>query len=284
VNLKNCLYRLFKRAALIAAAIALIVTASHSPASAINYYTGGRLPEGFYLNLYPYWFTADRRTDRNGNVVTDNLGMDKYGVFFSGCYYKGDLLLNVVVPVGRLEIDAANDSNAGFGDIQLRAGYFLPVKWVTILPAIAVKAPTGAFEKNRKVNLGDGQTDLLAEVYINKLFDRFSVDWLFKYSRRLYNHDTDIKSGDEFITEGLVTYKITDTVRFGPSVAFLIGDDINSHGKTVKESGQLKLSCGGELNYRGFQKAKLSVAVLKDVYTRNTAEGVLTLGRITIPF
>lgn len=261
-----------------------VVTAFPMHADAINYSTGAKLREGFYLNLYPYWYTAGTKTDKNGNAATNSLGMDKYGIFIGGSYYIGDVVLNAIVPFGQLEIGAAKERDGGLGDIQLRGGYFLPVKEVTILPALAIKVPSGSFDKNRKVNLGDGQADIMAELYLFKLFDGFSVDWLFKYSKRLRNHDTDMKPGDEFATEGLVTYKLTDTVRLGPSTTFLVGGDSSKSGLTLSASGVLRFAVGGEVFYRGFPQAKLSLAVLKDVYTQNTSEGILTMSRITIPF
>lgn len=265
-------------------AFLLIAAAYPLSAHAINYYTGGRLADGFYLNLYPYWYTADTRTDGNGKAVTNNLGLEKYGVFIGGSYYSGDLLLNILVPVGSIEVASARDKDAGLGDVQLRAGYFLPIREVTILPLLAVKVPSGGFDKQKAVNLGDGQTDIMAEVYFNKFFGRISIDWLLKYSIRLRNPDSDRTPGNEFATEGLVTCKLSDDFRLGPSAAFVIGDDLKKGGRTVADSGVLKLAVGGELVYRGLQRVKLVTAVLKDVYTENSPEGVLVMGRIHIPF
>jgi hypothetical protein len=264
----------------------LSVTAFALPpaASAINYSTGAKLDQGFYLNLYPYWYAADTRNDKNGNAVTSNLGLDKYGIVIGGSYYTGNLLLNALIPVGRLEVDAARDQDGGLGDIQLRGGYFLPVKGITILPAVAVKVPSGNFDKNRPVNFGDGQTDIMTEVYIFKLFDRFSVDWLLKYSVRLRNPDSDVTPGNEFSTEGLVTYMLWDGLRAGPSLTLCSGSDNKKAGKIQSDSGVAKLAAGGEIFYRLSPRAKFSLAVLQDVYTRNTTEGVLVQGRITIPF
>ncbi len=262
----------------------LAIAALPLAADAINFATAAKLDEGFYLMLYPYWYTADTMSDRNGHAVTSNLGLDKYGLYTGGTYYRGDLLLNALIPVGQMEVGAARGKDWGLGDIQLRGGYFLPVEWITILPALAVKLPTGNFDKNRAVNFGDGQTDIMAEVYFFKLFDKFSVDWLLKYSVRLRNPDSDLTPGNEFSTEGLVTYKVVDGLRAGPSFTFCSGNDNKKAGQTLADSGLVKLAAGGEVDYVVSPKTKVSLAVLKDVYTRNTTEGVLVMSRITIPF
>ena len=251
---------------------------------AVNFYTGGRLAEGFYLNLYPYWYSADRQTGNDGKAIINNLGLTKYGVLIGGSYYIGNLLLNVNIPVGGATISLVGEDDAGLGDVQLRAGYFLPIKVVTILPALAVKAPTGSYDSHNKVNLGDGQTDILAEVYLNKIFTRFAVDALLKYSKRLRNGDTNSTPGNEFAAEGLVTYKFCDDFRLGPSASFVVGDDNKKGGLTAGNSGLMKLAAGAELAYRGFERAKISFVVLQDVYSRNTAEGTLVTGRINLPF
>ncbi|HEX9079589.1 MAG TPA: transporter [Desulfuromonadaceae bacterium] len=265
-------------------ALLLAVTPLPRPAFAINFATGSKLEEGFYLNLYPYWYTADTMNNKNGHAIMSGLGLDKYGMYLGGTYYRGDLLLNALVPVGQEEVGAVHGKDGGLGDIQLRAGYFLPVTGITILSAVAAKVPTGSFDKNRAVNFGDGQTDIMAEMYFFKLFGRFSVDWLLKYSVRLRNPDSDLTPGNEYSTEGLVTYKLVDGLRAGPSVTFKSGADNRKAGQTLANSGLAQLAAGGEVDCVVSPQAKVSLAVLKDVYTRNTTEGLLVMGRIIIPF
>jgi len=258
--------------------------AMQGTSSAIDFGTGAKLPEGFYLNLYPYWYAADRLTNKDGDAAIDNLGLDKYGMYLSGSYYTEHFLLNAVVPVADLKISALQGRDEGLGDCYLRAGYFLSFGGVTILPALVVKLPTGHFDKNDAVNVGDGQADVNAELYFFKVMDKFSVDWLFKYSVRQTNHHTDFNPGDEFDTEGLITYGITDKIKVGPSGVFVMGGDNKRNGLTISNSGIRKLSLGGELYYKASPRLKIAVAMLKDVDTRNTTEGTLVLSRITIPF
>lgn len=263
--------------------ILLSVSLYPLPARAINFYTGGRMPDGLALNLYPYWFTADTLTDAHGRSANNHLAMDKYGALLGGSYYRGAALFNVLVPVGKIEVRSVRGSDEGLGDIQVRAGYFLPIKEVTILPVLAIKVPSGNFDKSKGVNLGDGQTDILAELYFNKIFRSFSVDWLLKYTWRTRNPDNNRTPGGEFDTEGLVTYKVTPDLRIGPSATFLLGGDNARSGLTIPNSGVLKVSVGGEVTYRGFRLVKLSFAALRDLYSQNSPEGMLLMGRLCFP-
>ena len=262
----------------------VLMVITRSPSHAINFAAGAKLPDGLVFNLYPYWYSADRSTNNNGNATTNNLGMNRYGMSVGASYYANNWMFNMVVPTGNLQVNSLLSENGGIGDIQLRAGYFVPVDSVTILPVLFIKAPTGNYDRNRPVNFGDGQTDLTTELYLYKLFGKLSVDALLKYSVRLRNPDSDVTPGNEFSTECLTTWKIADNFRAGPALNFRIGDNIKQGGHTLTDSGLMKLSVGGELYYRGFPKARLSLAAYKDVVTRNSTEGLMVQSRIVIPF
>jgi len=255
-----------------------------SPSHAINYAAGAKLPEGLVLNLYPYYYHAETRTDKSGNATTSNLGLHKYGMTIGVSYYTGSWVFNTVIPNGNLEVHSQRAESGGVGDIHLRAGYFLPIDFVTIMPTFVIKTPTGSFDRNRPVNFGDGQTDLAAEVYVRKLFDSLSLDAVMKYSIRFRNPDNDTTPGNEFTFESLATWKITDNLWAGPAVNIAIGEDIKRGGTVVADSGLMKLAVGGEIYYRAFSRAKLSLAAYQDVVTRNTTEGLMLLSRIVIPF
>ena len=254
------------------------------PAHAINYAAASKSPPGYQLNLYPYYYSADIRTDKDGNHSANDLGLTKYGVLIGNTYYSGDFLLNVIIPVGSVEVGKLKSDDSGLGDIHLRAGYFLPVEWVTVLPALMVKTPTGSYDKNRPVNYGDGQTDLVTELYLFKLMPPFSFDGVLKYAVRFRNRDSDVKPGNEFTAEGLATVAVADKVRIGPAINFISGEDNKSGGATQHDSGLTRLAVGGEVYYGRFDNVKISLAAYQDVLTRNTNQGTLVMSRITIKF
>lgn len=253
-------------------------------AHAVNFATGAKAPPGYQLKLFPFYYTADTRTNKDGNPVVTDLGLKKYGVCIGNFYQIGDVQLNVIIPAGAVEVGKLKSDDSGVGDIQLRTGWYPPVEWASVLPSLMVKVPTGSFDKKRAANMGDGQTDVVAELYFFKLTQPFSFDAVIKYNVRFRNSDSDVTPGNEFTAEGLLTWRLAEKIRVGPAVNFLIGGDNKKAGKTVDDSGLMRLSAGGEIWYGRFDHVKLSLAAYRDVLTRNTNEGFTVLSRIVFVF
>lgn len=245
-----------------------------APAYAVNFATGAKPEPGYQFKLYPFYYSADIRTNKDGNPAVTDLGMKKYGVVIGNSYQIGDLQLSAFIPIAKLEIHKLKGDDAGVGDIQLRAGWFLPVEWITVQPTLMVKVPSGSFNKQHAVNLGDGQTDLATELYLYKLIQPFSFDAVLKYNVRFHNTDSDVTPGNEFSAEGLVTVRLAKKIRIGPAVNFLIGEDNKRAGRTMPDSGLMRLAAGGEIYYGRLDHLKLSLAAYQDVVTRNTNQGV----------
>lgn len=252
--------------------------------NAINLGGAYKPQPGYGLKLYTLYYGADTRTDKDGNPAVKGLGLKKQGVSIGNSYQIGDLQLNAIIPVSKLEVDKQHGRDSGIGDILLMAGWFLPVKWANILPAVAVKIPTGNFDKHQPVNIGDGQTDLILGLYLFKLMQPLSFDAFLKYAVRFRNPESDITPGNEFSAEGLVTLRLIEGVRIGPAINFTIGSDNKKGGKTLADSGLMRLSAGGEIYYGRLDHVKISLAAYQDVLTRNTYEGVLVLSRIAFVF
>ena len=253
-------------------------------AHAVNYATATKQGPGYELKLIPFYYSADLRTDKEGNPAVRDLELKRYGVIFNNCYQINDLMLSVLVPVAKLEIGKLKNDDAGLGDIQLRAGWNLPVQRASLMSALMLKLPTGGFDTRHAVNLGDGQADLATELYFFKLLQPLSFDALLRYGFRFRNSDSDVTPGNEFSAEGLVTYRLAEKVRFGPALNFLVGGDNRKRGTRTADSGLRRFSAGGELWYGRFDAAKISLAAYKDVQTRNTNEGFTVLSRIVFKF
>ena len=266
--------------------LACLAYFSFSPATvnAINLGGAYKPRPGYGLKLYTLYYGADTRTDKDGNPVVKGLGLKKQGVSIGNSYQIGDLQLNAIIPVSKIEVAKLKNSDAGLGDILLSAGWFLPVEWANILPAVAVKIPTGSFDKHHAVNVGVGQTDLIMGLYLFKLMQPLSFDAVVKYAVRFRNPDSDFTPGNEFSAEGLVTLRLFEGIRIGPAVNFIIGADNKKGGKTLADSGLMRLSAGGEIYYGALDHVKISLAAYQDVLTRNTYEGVLVLSRIAFIF
>ncbi len=267
-----------------AAIVYCSILMSASPADAVLFGAGMKPTEGYQLKFYPFASFANVRTDKNGNKAVDGLDSKRYGVLILNAYQYGDLLLNLGIPLANQEVGKYRSEAGGLGDIQVRVGYFLPIKALDILPALLVKTPTSSYDKKRAANLGDGQTDLAAELYFSKMTDSFSVDLLLKYNHRFTNADNKTKPGNEFNAEIMAAYKLLPGLWIGPAINFMIGDDKEVSDSILPETGQLRLSAGGEIFYGGFANPKLSIAVYQDLITRNSTQGTTIISRITFPF
>lgn len=284
--LRSLAWLFIHKALIVRITLVCIVCLFLSPAyaHAINFATGAKAPPGYQLNLYPFYYSSDTRTDKDGNPLVSNLGLKKQGVSIGNNYYISDFLLNAVISVGKLEIDSKQSTDAGLGDIQLRVGWQLPVEWASFLPALMVKVPSGSYDKTHPVNISDGQADVVTELYFFKLMQPFSFDAVFKYAVRFRNAESDVTPGNEFTAEGLVTWRLAEKIRVGPAINYLVGGDNKRGGKTLADSGLMRLSAGGELWYGRFDHVKISLAAYQDVLTRNTNEGVTVMSRIAINF
>lgn len=253
---------------------------------AVNFATANKSnsPAGYQLKLYPYYYAAETRTNNDGDPVVNDLGLKKYGVLIGNNYQIDDVALNVVIPVSKVEIGKYASEDFGLGDTQLRVAWNMPVAWASIMPALMVKVPTGKYDIASKANLGDGQTDLVGELYFFKLIQPVSFDAVLKYNLRSRNHESDFTPGNEFIAEGLVTVRLAEKIRVGPAVNFIVGKDNKVGGKTTANSGLMRLAVGGEIYYGRFKKVKISVAAYQDVKTRNTNEGITVMSRLAVGF
>ncbi len=263
--------------------VVFILMTTSAPARAVSYGDGMHAPDGTYFVMYPFWLTADKITDGNGNTALDNMGIDMSGVAFKVLHYTGDMVYVALAPVGELEVDALDDRSSGLGDVVLGAGYFLPIKWADILPAIQFKIPTGPYDDDDAVNFGHGQWDIMLETYLFKVVGKWCYDAALKYWVRLENRESGWKPGNEFRAEGLVTYGFSDKVRFGPAATYVRGSDGEQDGTRFYNSALEKISFGGSAIYHHSPKLLLSLDVMHDVETKNSAEGTFSFLRISIP-
>lgn len=254
----------------LAALCALLIPIS---AGAVNFYDGVRAPEGFYLLSYTSLYYADGVTDNKNDTELDDYGLYRAQELLRFSYYAREMCFHLFIPVGYLKVDYYNDYSIGLGDASLGLGRFLPLKSVDILPMLIVKMPTGAYDRNERVNLGSNQFDLKPSLFLHKTLDSFSIDLAVKYSYRLVNPETHRAPQNEVSLEGLLGYEFLNFIKIGPSITWVKGDKRKYLGeKTDKLSEKESLSAGGEV-YLRLEPVKLSLSYLNDLYVENTAKG-----------
>jgi hypothetical protein len=165
-----------------------------------------------------------------------------------------------------------NQSSSGLGDINLGAGYFLPIKQIDILPMIFVEFPTGEYNSSQAANIGSNQYDIKPMIFLYKAFGDFSIDAAVKYYFRLKNETTNVLPGDELYVQCLLGYNITDKFKLGPSINWMISKDKEQHGVSVSNSARETISMGADVYYR-FSWLSVTFTYLYDVRTENSAKG-----------
>jgi hypothetical protein len=251
---------------------------------AVDYNDGTLCNQGWYGIVYGSWFSSNEITDDNGDTAVVDLDLDSCDVALRPVYYGKEWLVSLVVPFGYIESDHYAQNSGGLGDISLGAGYFLPVDCINILPFVSVKLPSGDYVSDRNINIGDGQTDVSMEVYINRHYGRLCVDGAFKYRWRFENGAGGFDPGDEYAIEGLITYELCPGLRAGPGLEFLSGGEDILDGETVIGSSTKLLTLGGEIIWQMTPDLQIMLEGMSDLIGEDAAKGTLFRTRICYAF
>jgi hypothetical protein len=241
-------------------------------AFAVNFYDGARSPKALYFLTYTSVYTAEKTTDSKGDIKKSDYGLTKVDELFRLCYYSPEFVATAIVPVGYMDVRSLKQDSFGLGDINVGAGYFLPVKQVDILPMLFVKFPTGEYNSSKSVNIGSDQYDIRPMVFLYKALGDFSIDAVAKYFFRLKSRSTDVSPGDEFHLQGLLGYNVTDRFKFGPSINWMISKNKSQYGAEINDTARETLSVGADVYYR-FSKIGVTASYLYDAHAENTTQG-----------
>lgn len=261
-----------KKSVLCGIAVLVLVAATFGTSHAVNFYDGARAREGLYFLTYTSVYFAEDFTNHSGNTVNHDFGYFKAEELVRFCYYTPNFVATALIPYDYVEVRSLNQNSNGLGDINLGAGYFLPIRSVDILPMVFVKFPTGEYDRNKIVNVGSNQYDIKPTVFLYKGFGDFSVDAAAKYFIRLENEDTHVSPGDELYLQLLLGYKVTDRFKLGPSINWMLSRDKEVNGVKVANSSREALSVGADFYYK-FPKVSVTFTYLYDAYAENTTKG-----------
>jgi len=249
-----------------------LLTITPKVAFAVNFYDGARAKQGTYFLTYSSVYTADETTNQSGNINKKDFGLWSAQELLRLCYYSPDFVATALVPYGYMEINSLNQNSSGLGDINLGAGYFLPIKQVDILPMIFVEFPTGEYDSSKAANIGSNQYDIKPVIFLHKSFGDFSIDAAAKYFFRLKNETTNVLPGDELHLQCLLGYNLTDKFKLGPSINWMTSKDKEQNGVSISNSARETLSMGADIYYR-FSWLSVTFTYLYDVYTENSSQG-----------
>jgi hypothetical protein len=250
----------------------ILINLTSNVAFAVNFYDGARAPQGLYFLTYSSVYVADELTDAKGGTSKNNYGFFKAQEILRFCYYSPDFVATALVPGGYTNIRSLNKDSLGLGDANLGFGHFLPFKQIDILPMLFVKFPTGEYDSSKSVNMGSGQYDISPMVFLYKALGDFSIDAVAKYFFRLKNNSTDVTPGDEIHLQCVLGYNLTDKLKLGPSVNWMISKDKELKGVRISDSARETLSMGADIYYR-IGKVGVTATYLYDMYAENTTRG-----------
>ena len=253
---------------LILAMAVLTAPAAH----AVNFYDGARSPQGTYFLTYTSLYLANNVTDAKGNNTKTDYGLTKASEILRLCYYSPEFVATALVPFQYMDVRSIKQQSAGLGDVSVGVGHFLPIKSFDILPMLFLKLPTGEYTQGKAVNVGSNQYDIQPMIFLYKAMGDFSIDAVAKYFFRLENPDTHVSPGDEFYLQALLGYKVTDKLKMGPSLSWMISRDQERYGVRVANSARQSFSAGTDIYYR-FKTFGVTFTYLYDVYTENTTKG-----------
>jgi len=261
-----------KRLVLCGISVLVLLAAAVETTQAVNFYDGARAKQGLYFLTYTSVYFAEDFTNHDGNTVNHDFGLFKAEELVRFCYYTPNFVATALIPYDYMEIRSLNQKSNGLGDINIGAGYFLPVRSVDILPMVFVKFPTGEYDRSKVVNAGSHQYDIKPTVFLYKAFGDFSVDAAAKYLIRLENEDTHVSPGDELYLQLLFGYKVTDRFKLGPSINWMLSRDKEIRDVKVPNSSRETLSVGADFYYK-FPLLGATFTYLYDAYAENSPKG-----------
>jgi hypothetical protein len=252
--------------------VLILMNITPDVAFAVNFYDGARAPKGLYFLTYSSVYVADELTDATGGTSKNNYGFFKAEELIRFCYYTPDFVATALIPGGYTNVRYLNKDSMGLGDAIVGAGHFLPFTKIDILPMLFVKFPTGEYDSSKSVNMGSNQYDIRPMVFLYKALGDFSIDAVAKYYFRLKNNSTDVTPGDEIHLQCLLGYNLTDKLKLGPSVNWMISRDRELKGVRINDSARESLSMGADIYYR-IGKVGVTATYLYDMYAENTVRG-----------
>jgi hypothetical protein len=242
-----------------------------APSFAVNFYDGART-QGLYFLTYSSVYDADKTTDPRGHTSKKDYGYRKLEELSRLCYYKKNLVLTGFLPVGHVKSGFYHGSSQGLGDVNLGAGYFLPVNEVDLLPMLFFEFPTGDYDSQRGVNYGSNQYDIKPVLFIYKAIGRFSFDGAAKYFFRTENPGTGVSPGGELYLQGLWGWQFTKKFKAGPSLNWMKSGSQKTDKVKVGRSQRETLSAGADFYFR-FPVFSATFTYLRDVCAKNTVKG-----------
>jgi hypothetical protein len=255
------------------------------PCQAIDPFDNIPAPKGLYFLTYPFYYSSQKITDKNGEIGINNLGLHVYQNIFRFCYYNKTTFDNtwaftILIPVGRIEI--LDDHDQGFGDFTIASAYWLIDSQAskTWLGAVAyVDIPLGNYDPTKSANTGSNVWKIRPSFVFAKQINQFDIELTFKYNFYTKNQDTNIRDGNEAIFESYLGYFLQPNLILGGHFNVTHGQDKVVDGSKISDTGIRRYQAGPSINWMHSNTFGITFETIFDFATRNSTEGQLFLLR-----
>lgn len=255
-----------------------------SAAAGAEGFTAGALPPpGSYGLVYLNHYQSTRFNNGAGDSAVPNFKVTADAVV--GRFVQvlptnvlgGNLGWHVIVPLAKVKVNAAgnSDSRSGLGDIE--AGPFVAwhsPQWHWVA-ALDVVLPTGAYDKTRGVNLGNHYTTWRPIFGFSYLTPQLDVSSKITYSVNQRNGDTDYRSGQYLHADWNVGFNVAPGWQLGLQGTFIHQTtDDKQAGATVADGVRTKvMAIGPAVRYQSPAGWSLEARVLSESGARWHTQG-----------
>jgi hypothetical protein len=125
---------------------------------------------------------------------------------------------------------------------------------------------------------------LIPEIFLNKIINKFVLDFAVRYRIKFENEHTNVKPGNQLSLEGLVTYNFYKNMWIGPKATFVRSQDNFSNGNRDADTDIKLFSAGGQFIYQFACNWQFLIEGVADIISENTTKGYTAKGRICYRF
>ena len=240
-------------------------------------------PDGSYGLLYGNYYHAGELTGAGGDKAADlDLTATVSLLRSSNYFHVGKLPLGfqVILPFGRIEEKKLlNESSSGLGDIVFGPGIFLHSRETDTLKTYLsywfyTFAPTGAWDKDKTINLGQHHWYFEHQLAFNAQLKSFVYDMNLNFYHHIEDSSNKLKRPGRFEVETSLGYQVTDKLLVGVNGGgYWDGNASKVDGIAVADSKAERFQFGPTISYSITDKLGANLRWTHDVSSTNDTKG-----------
>jgi hypothetical protein len=259
----------------------LVAWAGTAHAILVDPYDNIIAPDGFYGLVYGEYYSADEFTGPGGDKAADIDLTATVGILRPiGYFHLGPVAaaFQVIVPFGKVEEkDLFKEDSSGLGDIIFGPGVFLYTseKTNTYLSYwFYAFAPTGEWDPNQTINLGQNHWYFEHQLAVNQLFGKFVLDANLNVYQHLEEPDNDWKAPPRFELEMSLAYQFTDKLIVGLNGGgYWDLDEAEANGQSVDDTRAKRIQLGPTVGYMFTDRLGGNLRWTRDISAANDTKG-----------